>query len=217
MISVMKFLGPPSSGSLGSVTYARNTFGQYQRARAGRGGTPTYPVTGAVAAWQALSFDQQQAWNAWASQIVRAGSLGAQRPVSGFLRFVGAWKLGDMVGQVVTDPPAAVSDLSISSVSISLVPTQIVHIEATAAGSGLGFIQFFYSAPWASLGTQSPPGRAAYWKLGGVADMSGGPPFYFETMITPPLSVRVFGFARMVRPDWVLGPRVMAGFVEVPP
>lgn len=210
----MKILSFPQSGSVANQTASRNTFGQYLRARVGRGGTPAGPLTGAVAAWQNLSADQQRAWGDWAAQVRRRDSLGQERILSGYLQFVSSFHLADSVGVLLTDPPEARSDYALVSAAISLVAPGIVQLDAAVGGSGTGWVQFWFTRPWSSTGTLSPPGRAAYWKMAGAGPVTAPGTLYSQQTFSPPGPARVFGYVRAVGPDWILGPRLRApGFV----
>lgn len=85
-----------ASGSIDGVTYSRNTFGAYARARA----VPVNPNTPAQTAartlltslsqqWRTLTSTQRNGWNTVAQSVVRTNSLGESYNPTGQQLFVG--------------------------------------------------------------------------------------------------------------------------------
>lgn len=214
----MKFLDVPKSGSVANQTYAHNRFGQYVRARVGRGGTPLVPLTDADAAWQALTIDQQRGWNEWSDLIRRRDRLGQEKILSGFQRFVGAWCLADRVSATVTDAPAERSSFVASSLMLSTTSSDTVKAELFTENSG-GYAWWEVAFPSSSLGTNSPPGRGAYWKFLTATEVAV-PTSPVTALWTVPFLTgarRAFVRARVVGYDWIVGPWLVAGPLEVTP
>lgn len=86
----MKYIGPPQGGSLAAVTFARNQWGQYQRARVAPTQSTSSEAIAARAAlsaaetqWQALTDTQRIAWGEYARTMMARGNLVAHRGMSG--------------------------------------------------------------------------------------------------------------------------------------
>jgi hypothetical protein len=211
----MKYLGPPQSGSVANETFSRNRFGQYVRARIGRGGVPSHPLTAAVAAWQALTAEQQFGWNAWADLVSRRNSLGAVKVCSGYQRFVSAFWLGNVFGVPPTDAPIERSDCTIASVSAALTGTDQVDGSAVVGGSDAGYVMFDFTFQGASLGTTRPPGRGTWWRfIGGSSVPAGGSAgtnLSYAVLAKGKVWVRAWAFGG----DLLPGPKIVAGPVVV--
>lgn len=106
----MKYLGDPRSGSQAGTTASRNRFGQYFRTRA----MPVQPrtpkqtrirglLTVSSSQWRTLSDASRTAWNDYAAQILRSGSLGSSYSPTGQSLFSATQILS--VGATVNDPP----------------------------------------------------------------------------------------------------------------
>jgi hypothetical protein len=109
----MKFIGPPSSGSVNYETYSRNRFGQYIRNRS----VPVQPrtpaqiavrgyLTEATKKWAELTEAQRDAWHQWAQTHPKTDQLGQTYVMTGHQAFVGASVTAQMAGldPVVTPP-----------------------------------------------------------------------------------------------------------------
>jgi hypothetical protein len=109
----MKFIGPPSSGSVNCETYSRNRFGQYVRNRS----IPVQPRTPAQVAvrgylteatkrWAELTDTQRDAWNEWAQNHKKTDQLGQSYVMTGHQAFVGASVTAQIAGLApVAEPP----------------------------------------------------------------------------------------------------------------
>jgi hypothetical protein len=91
----MKYQGPPQSGSLQSITYSRNQFGQYTRNRTSPTQSMSMPAVTSrsvfatvVAAWNTISDAQRVGWNELAKQLPKRDRLGVQRSRSGRSVFI---------------------------------------------------------------------------------------------------------------------------------
>lgn len=210
----MKIFGPEARGSYGNVTVSRNTYALYQRARAGRGGTPVFPIGDAVLAWQALTFEEQATWYAWTLQIVRHSSLGVPSTLTGAQRFASAWMFATVLG--VTPPTVAPSARVPASVEITLVaPGAPGFVSVNVVISGSARLELFVNNPGASTGTTSPPGRGCAWKLAySNATLFSGPVGTALPMLIP--GARCWVRARVIQQDWIASPWAMAGPVVVP-
>ncbi|MBA7650699.1 hypothetical protein ES703_58510 [subsurface metagenome] len=103
------------SGSVGGATYARNRYGHYIRNRT----KPVDPgsnsqtafrtrVSAAVAAWQALTSPQRDAFNAKAKTTVLTNRIGEAFAPSGINLYIRTYNLLDMAGIAqVTTPPVS--------------------------------------------------------------------------------------------------------------
>lgn len=122
----MKYLGDPRSGSQAGTTASRNRFGQYFRTRA----IPVQPrtpkqtnnraqLTIGSSAWRTLSDPGRTAWNDYATQILRSGSLGSSYTPTGASLFTGAFILN--TGGVINDPPTTLPTYVLSLNGITYV------------------------------------------------------------------------------------------------
>ena len=211
----MKYEGPPQSGSLSNLTFSRNTYGQYQRARVGRGGSPSYSIAGAVAAWQALNHDQQIRWQKWASTIVERDSIGRSRSLTGAQQFVSAWMLLTTAGgSAPTDAPFERVNTGLTDVFLVATTTQNVTLNATVVGSG-GWWEVQYVVPWSSLGTNFPPGRNAWWNSQFPGFVTAGPVAWSRLYPLPPSQKRVMTRTRLVAADGIATPWIYSGPVVI--
>lgn len=211
MISHVKYLGPPQSGSIAAQTFSRNPFGQYARARVGRGGVPVYSIAGAVAAWQALSLQQQRGWQAWADQILRPDSLGVQRSLSGVQRFISAWLLLTISGgSAPADPPASrLPVVAVFNLTASSVTTQQMRLAFEISGDG--YLEVQTVQPFSSPGTTFPPGRGAYWVSSFPGFFVAGAIFQDRLYSLPPTPKRFFGRVRVINLNGIPGPWAYSG------
>jgi hypothetical protein len=168
----MKQLAPPSSGSFADRTASRNTYGQYVRARTGRGGTPVHSIASAVAAWQGLTPAQQLGWNAVGAREQRKDALGQTAPLSGAQRFISQFLAFTAAGQPpLTDPPPGTSSVAPRLITASATTTSVDLVFSI----GEGFVLLDLSVPIpSSPGALFAPGRGQYWKRSQVAVASAG-------------------------------------------
>lgn len=210
----MKYLGPPQSGSLANQTFSRNQFGQYSRNRIGRGGTPVYDISGAVSAWQALTFEQQLAWEQWSKLVPERNSLGSVLILPGAQRFISSWLLATSCGATPPSDPPTERSRGV------LIPTLIqpgspLNISVNAVIEGSGRPQLQASWPGSSTGTNSPPGRRCYWvTVFSTATLVSGP--FGTAFAMPTAGRRAWVRGRVIREDWTVSPWVNCGFAIVP-
>lgn len=124
----MKFLGPPSSGSVAGTTSSHNRFGQYTRNRR----TPVNPNTtqqGVVrarmaansAGWRALTGAQRAGWESLGATITRSDSLGSTYTMNGFMMYCSCNNNNVAAGNaVVSDAPAIATPATILTAAITL-------------------------------------------------------------------------------------------------
>lgn len=206
----MKFLGPPSSGSIAAQTWSRNPYGQYVRARVGRGGTPVYSIAPAIAAWQGLPLVWQQGWSDWSDQLSRSNSLGQTRPLSGVNRFISAWLLLTTAGAAApTSPPGVRVVCGLTVASLAAITTQLVRLTVESYGEGWWEVQSVQ--PWCSTGTNAPPGRNATWVSAFPGFVTAGVHTWDRLYPLPPGSRRVFVRTRLIGADGVAGVWLKAG------
>lgn len=142
-----------AKGSVGLVTYSRNQFGAYAKARS----TPTNPNTGpqtvtrgfmttAVAAWKTLTDAQRLNYITFADQYYSKNRIGARGVMTGYNLFIRHSIMRTMNGQPTPtspQPPTIRSNSKISSITPSaaafviqltnggFVPNQQVKLYAT--------------------------------------------------------------------------------------
>lgn len=164
----MKYLGIPQSGSVADETFARNPFGQYVRARVGRGGSGQAQMGLAVAAWQAESADVQLAWGDYARSLLQSNSLGVAVVLSGYQAYLRGWlgtysSLGS--GPVSPfSPPGVPLGWSLTAVTTAWSGGDIVwdaEIDKSVP-AGRALIIERGSGP-GTTGQNFGPGRGNYW------------------------------------------------------
>lgn len=207
----LKYLGQPQSGSQAEVTASRNPYGQYFRARTGRGGVPYLSIGLADAAWQALTAAQQAEWGVWAETVPVVDSLGRVQILSGVNAFVRSWQrarrfLG--VDPGLTDPIWVTERPVALDVVITSVAGSVVSFDVVVGGAGSGYVQTRGTFPWCSTGTNSPPGRGAAWRMIGGGSVVPGVVPVVQAWPPPPAARRVFVAACCYGSDWVAGPWV---------
>lgn len=124
----MKFLGPPSSGSVAGTTSSHNRFGQYTRNRR----TPVNPNTtqqGVVrarmsanaASWRALTAAQRAGWESLGTQMARSDSLGSSYTLNGFMAYCSVNNNNVAAGNAtVADAPVLTTPATILTAVITL-------------------------------------------------------------------------------------------------
>lgn len=109
-----KYLGETKSGSEAGTTYARNSYGQYQRRKA----IPVNPNTvnqrrirgyfsAAAQAWKQLTAEEQGMWASWAQLHPVTDRLGQTIILKGNVAFNGAAVKAQSVGQPIPRTPPA--------------------------------------------------------------------------------------------------------------
>ena len=155
----MKYLGPPASGSHDQMTASRNRFGQYLRTRAIPVNPSTVPqltqrarLVINAAAWRGLTDIQRNGWATLGLSMVRTDALGQSYDLNGFLAYcsVNNNRL-DAGDAVVSDAPAIVLPVGLTTVTITLTPAAM-SIAYTATPLGAGVRLFSYVSPQGSLG-----------------------------------------------------------------
>lgn len=152
----MKFLGPPSSGSIAGTTSSHNRSGQYTRNRR----SPVQPIgTGrrafvrssfgnASTAWAALSSANQAAWIAYANAHPITDALGQSITPTGQNAFVGvATSLLNVGSALPTIPPvSSATGTPVCSV-FTVTHLGVITITLGGGGSASDFILVSFSAP----------------------------------------------------------------------
>lgn len=178
----MKFLGPPSSGSIAGTTSSHNRAGQYTRNRR----APVQPIgTGRRAfirasfglssgAWSSLTSAQQAAWTSFAASYPITDALGQSITLTGHQMFVRCSTSLINVGQAVpTTPPATNAVPDVSSVTFAFSIATGISFDGFTGTPG-DFVALAVSAPMS-------PGRSfnkTFWQpLGepGYTDASSAP------------------------------------------
>lgn len=152
----MKFLGPPSSGSIAGTTFSHNRAGQYQRNRR----APVQPVgtgrrafirasfSAASTAWAALTGANQAAWIAYANSHPITDALGQSITLTGQQMFVAiGTQLLNVGSPLPTIPPvsSAVSAPIVSAFTVTHLG--VITVTLTASGGASDFILLGFSAP----------------------------------------------------------------------
>lgn len=152
----MKFLGPPSSGSIAGTTFSHNRAGQYQRNRR----APVQPIgTGrrafvranfaaASSAWAALTGAAQASWIAYADAHPITDALGQSVTLTGQQMYVaiGAQLLncGSALPTVV---PVSSSVAAPLATVFTVTHLGVITITLTASGGASDFILIAFSKP----------------------------------------------------------------------
>lgn len=152
----MKFLGPPSSGSIAGTTYSHNRAGQYTRNRR----SPVQPVgTGRRAsirswfgasstAWAALSAANQAAWIAYAAAHPITDALGQSITLTGHQMFVAVATALQNVGVAIPSIPPVGSATTAPVASVFTVThLGVITITLSGSGSASDFILIAFSGP----------------------------------------------------------------------
>jgi len=178
----MKFLGPPSSGSIAGTTFSHNRAGQYQRNRrapvqptgTGRRAFIRASLSAASSAWSGITSAERAAWTSFANAYPITDSLGQTITLTGQQMFVRCNTSLQNVGQgIENDPPTTnvVPDVSTTNLTVSHTTGLTVDSFTGTAGD---FVSVAFSPPL-------PPGRSfnkTFWQpLGpdGFADAASAP------------------------------------------
>jgi len=145
-----KFMPGPAvaevRGSIGGTVFSRNRYGAYMRFRAKPTVSTTEEATAAKArmtagtqAFQALSVEEQRAWNMWANANPVTGALGEPQILTGHAAFVGnyAGMLARAFGVITAPPvtPAPTPLLTFSFVADKTAGTCVTTFTATPLGA----------------------------------------------------------------------------------
>jgi hypothetical protein len=200
MVSAMKMLDVPQSGSVAGVTSSRNRFGQYRRTRA----TPVNPNStfqGSVrnrladnsAAWRALSDAQRAGWESLGAMISRTDSLGQSYTLNGFQAYCSVNNNNLAAGSaVVSTAPAIVTPVGLLTATITLTAAAF-SIAYTATPLPTGARLFCFISPQRSAG-RSYEGDYRLVHVSAAAAASPANVFaeYVARLGTPVVGNRVF-------------------------
>jgi hypothetical protein len=156
----MKFLGPPSSGSIAGQTFSHNRAGQYQRNRR----SPVQPVgTGrrafmrsafgaASTGWSGITSTQQAAWATYADGHPIVDSLGQSIKLTGHQMYVAINAQLHNCGQAASAVPPVSSAVVAPVVTVytAVAATGVVTITMTASGTAADFILVAFGRPQGS-------------------------------------------------------------------
>jgi hypothetical protein len=219
----MKFLGPPSSGSLAGTTSSHNRAGQYTRNRR----VPTNPVgTGrratirsffaaASTAWAALTFSQQAAWSAYAAGHPITDALGQSIVLTGHQMFVGINSNLQNSGSAISSVPPVSSVTVAPAFSVfTITHLGVITITLTPSGTASDFILIAFSKPQSS----GVSFNKTFWQQTHVPGNSVGGATYGTAYVAqfglPPAGSRVFYKLTPVNQYGVSGTPII-GFVTV--
>lgn len=152
----MKFLGPPSSGSIAGTTSSHNRSGQYTRNRR----SPVQPVgTGrraaqraafgsASSAWASLSGANQASWIAFAAGHPVTDSLGQSITLTGHNMFVScASQLLNCGQSLPTVPPVSTATATPVVTAFTVTHLGVITVTLDGSGSADDFILLSFAAP----------------------------------------------------------------------
>ena len=197
----MKFLGPPSSGSLAGTTSSHNRAGQYTRNRR----APVQPVgTGrrafirtsfgaASSAWAALTAINQAGWTSFASAHPITDALGQAITLTGQQMFVSVGtQLLNCGSALPTTPPVSGTVYSVGAPTFTVVSAGAITLTPLGLGSASDFFLYAFSAP-VSGGVSF---MKTFWQAGHVAGNSTtaivATTAYHAQFGTPAVGQRVF-------------------------
>jgi hypothetical protein len=200
-IKIMKYLGPPQSGSQAGTTASHNRAGQYFRNRR----APVQPVgtgrrsfvrgafSASSSAWAALSLANQAAWNSYAAGHPITDSLGQSITLTGHQMFVGvATSLQNVDEAIPTVPPVSSATTAPNATVFTVTHLGVITITLDASGSADDFILISFSAP-VSAGVTF---QKTFWQQTFVpADSVGGATYgtaYVAQFGTIPAGSKVF-------------------------
>lgn len=205
----MKYLGQPQSGSIAAETYARNTYGQYARARVGRAGTgDAYFGTLAIAWSGTLTQAQRDGWEHYSTWVPSTDAFGRPVHLSGFQAFISAnMNVSAAIGPFLqSTAPASPASFAVQDVAIAnWITIPYVGLAVTFGNLPAGHTVIWHQTTIPlKAGQTFLPQRGATWKR---CWGSGGPASTDNVQITG----SSIGFAigirwREFRPDFVCGP-----------
>lgn len=219
----MKFLGPPSSGSIAGTTSSHNRAGQYTRNRR----TPVNPIgtgrralvranfSASSSAWAALTFSEQAAWGAYADAHPIVDKLGQSIKLTGHQMYVSINANLQNANQGISSvPPLSSAVYSASGSTVAVLTDGTVIVEASGTGVAADFLLIALS--------QVKSGGVAFNKTFWQASVEAGDvsdPFdvsqeYIGQFGVPPLGGRVFFRLTPVNQYGVAGTPVI-GFATV--
>jgi len=196
----MKFLGPPSSGSIAGTTSSHNRAGQYTRNRRTPVNNPTARRTavrsafgGASSAWSALTPTLQASWVAAADSHPITDALGQSITLTGHQLFISCTTASvNAGGPVLSTPPPTFSVYSLSgSTAVFSVATGLA-LTMPGTGDALDYVCIGLSKP--------VPGGRTFWATFQQAIVDSGDTtsetmatgVYAATFGTPSVGQKVF-------------------------
>jgi hypothetical protein len=197
----MKFLGPPSSGSLAGTTSSHNRAGQYTRNRR----SPVQPVgtgrrafirsafSAASTAWSALSSANMAAWTSFASGHPITDALGQSVTLTGHQMFVSvATQLLNCGEALPTIPPVSTAVAAPVVTVFTVTHAGVITLTMTASGGASDFILLSFAAP-VSAGVSF---QKTFWQQTKLAGNSTGGATYGSAYVTQfgtiPVGSKVF-------------------------
>ena len=219
----MKFLGPPSSGSIAGTTSSHNRAGQYTRNRR----TPVNPVgTGrratirayfgaASVAWSALTGAQQAAWTGYANGHPIVDALGQSITLTGHQMFVSINSNLQNCGAAISSVPPVSSTVAPPAFSVfTITHLGVITLTLTPSGTATDFILIAFSAPQSS----GVSFNKTFWQLTHVPGNSVGGATYGTGYVAqfglPAIGQRVFYKLTPVNQYGVQGTPVI-GYITV--
>jgi len=210
----MKFLGPPSSGSIAGTTSSHNRAGQYTRNRR----APVQPVgTGRRAfiraafgasssAYAALTASQQAAWASAADSHPITDALGQSIKLTAQQLYVAInTSLLNVSAAAVSAPPASFAVFSMGPFTFTAVSAGAITVTLAGAGAAADFALIAFS-PVMSGGRAF---NATYWQATHVAGNSiiayVATVAYHAQFGIPPVGTRIFCKATPVNQYGVTG------------
>lgn len=197
----MKFLGPPSSGSIAGTTHSHGRAGQYTRNRR----SPVQPVgTGrrafirasfgaASVGWSGITDAQRAAWNSYADAYPYVDSLGQSIKLTGHQMYVAIGTQLLNVGSALPTVPPVSNVVAAPVVSVFTVThLGVITVTLTPSGGASDFICIAFAKP-VSAGVSF---QKTFWQQLHVAGNSTGAATYGTAYVaqfgTIPTGSKVF-------------------------
>lgn len=221
LLSCMKILDVPQSGSIAGSTSSRNRFGQYRRSRS----TPVNPKStkqGQVrarlalnaAAWRALTDVQRSGWESLGSQMVRTDALGQAYALTGFQAYCSVNNNNLAAGNtVVSDAPALQTPSGLATAVITLSAT-VLSVAYTVTPLAAGVRLFSYVSKQRNAGRQYE-GDLRLLSVSAAAAASPADLFsgYQARFATPVVGNRIFFAFHLYKAGFLSGPLTMSQIV----
>jgi len=150
---------PPTSGSVGNVTFSRGRSGAISRQRS----NPTQPRTAAqvnararlssmAAAWRGLTDAQRAAWAAFAASFTIVNRIGTTISITGSQAYVKVNTTNLLNGDAVVSVPPALPAFVACTVTGLTATAGTQLLEANGASPAAGTKYMFYASPQKSAG-----------------------------------------------------------------
>lgn len=161
MLTPVKILDVPQSGSVAGVTSSRNRYGQYRRSRA----TPVNPnspaqgqvrarMAASAALWRTLTDAQRAGWESLGATLTRTDALGHVYSLNGFSCFCSVNNgLAAMGSAQVLDAPANTTPEALLTGTLT-VTAAAMSLAYTDTPLGAGAKLFVFASPQRSAGRQ---------------------------------------------------------------